>query len=325
MSKVDRIKCSVIIRCYNEEQHMGRLLSGIMQQTVKNAEIIIVDSGSTDATLAIASRYPVQILSVRPEKFSFGRSLNIGCQAASGEFIIIASAHIYPVYKDWLEQLLFSFVDPQVALVYGKQRGNQNTQYAEQRVFSQWFPEQSNRQQKQPFCNNANAAIRRALWEQQPYNEELTGLEDLDWANRVIALGYYLAYAAEAEVIHVHNETPRQTYNRYRREAITFKHIFPSEQFHFWDFVRLWAANVFNDYKHALYDKVHWREFFMIPRFRLMQFWGTYCGYSQHKPISQQLRRTFYYPYSRAQTPKPSEQQRTNLQIHYDEITGHHL
>ena len=83
MSKVDRIKCSVIIRCYNEEQHMGRLLSGIMQQTVKNAEIIIVDSGSTDATLSIASRYPVQILSIRPEEFSFGRSLNVGCPVAS--------------------------------------------------------------------------------------------------------------------------------------------------------------------------------------------------------------------------------------------------
>ncbi|WP_200895198.1 MULTISPECIES: glycosyltransferase [unclassified Methanosarcina] len=46
-------KISIIIRCYNEEEHIGRLLSGITPQTVKDVEIILVDSGSTDATLSI--------------------------------------------------------------------------------------------------------------------------------------------------------------------------------------------------------------------------------------------------------------------------------
>ncbi|NER02398.1 MAG: glycosyltransferase [Okeania sp. SIO3C4] len=41
-------KCSLVIRCYYEEQHIGRLLSGIIQQTLPNQEIIVVDSGSTD-------------------------------------------------------------------------------------------------------------------------------------------------------------------------------------------------------------------------------------------------------------------------------------
>ncbi|NEQ09520.1 MAG: glycosyltransferase, partial [Moorea sp. SIO4E2] len=62
---------SIIIRCYNEEQHIGRLLSGIMQQTIQDVEIIVVDSGSTDATPSIASRYPVKLLSIKPEEFSF--------------------------------------------------------------------------------------------------------------------------------------------------------------------------------------------------------------------------------------------------------------
>ena len=209
--------------------------------------------------------------------------------------------------------------------MYGKQRGNQNTQYAERRVFAQWFPDQSNFQQKHPFCNNANAAIRRTLWQQQPYNEELTGLEDLEWANRIIDIDYYLAYSAEAQVIHVHNETPVQTYNRYRREAIAFKHIFPFEHFHFCDFIRLWIANVFSDYKDALQSKGQKRGLLSIPRFRLMQFWGTYRGYFQHKPLSQQLRRTFYYPNSQQPIPSISNQKQTDLRIHYDEVNNHHL
>jgi glycosyltransferase involved in cell wall biosynthesis len=54
-------RTSVVIRSYNEEQHIGRLLIGLLQQTRRPDEIVLVDSGSTDATLAIASRFPVEI------------------------------------------------------------------------------------------------------------------------------------------------------------------------------------------------------------------------------------------------------------------------
>ena len=312
------VSASLIIRCYNEEQHIGRLLSGIVQQTVQDVEIILVDSGSTDATLSIASRYPVRILSISPEQFSFGRSLNMGCAAATGEFVVIASAHVYPVYQDWIEQLLTAFTDPQVALVYGKQRGDQTTQYAEHRVFAQWFPDETNLLQQHPFCNNANAAIRRGLWEEFPYDEGLTGLEDLHWANWAASRGYHLAYVAEAEVIHVHDETPAQTYNRYRREAMAFKRIFPQERFGIADCVRLWAANVWSDCKQARGDRVLGHEWWGIPRFRLMQFWGTYIGYRQHRAISEQVRRTFYYPnHQRRVTDEPGRDQET-LRVQYD-------
>ncbi len=290
------MKVSVVIRCYNEEQHIGRLLSGVMQQTVTDVEIIVVDSGSTDATVAIASRYPIHLVTIRPEEFSFGRSLNLGCQAATGEIIVIASAHVYPVYQDWLAQLIEPFADAKIALTYGKQRGNEVTKYTEHQIFAKWFPNESNRQQAHPFCNNANAAIRRSLWEQVPYDETLTGLEDLDWATRVTQLGYRIAYNAEAEIIHVHDETPKRIYNRYRREAIALKQIFPQEQFSRWDFIRLLLSNTLNDYYHAWHDRQFWQNLIEIPVFRLMQFWGTYQGFRQHGPISSQLKHTFYYP-----------------------------
>lgn len=287
---------SVVIRCFNEEQHIGRLLSGILQQTVKDVEIIVVDSGSTDATVSIASRYPTKILHIRPEDFSFGHSLNMGCQAASGEFIVIASAHVYPVYSDWLEKLLSPFSDPQVALVYGKQRGNETTRYSEQQVFTKWYPDESRQHQDHPFCNNANAAIRRSLWQQMPYDETLTGLEDLDWARCAMELGYKITYAGDAEIAHVHNETYGQIYNRYRREAIAMKRIFPHEKFVLWDFARLFSGNVFSDYRHAWYDRALLNNLRGIVTFRFMQFWGTYRGFSQRSPVTNQLRQTFYYP-----------------------------
>jgi GT2 family glycosyltransferase len=234
----------------------------------------------------------------------------VGCETASGEFIVAASAHVYPVYKDWLERLLTPFEDPEVALVYGRQRGNETTKYSEHQVFAKWFPEQSDFDQNYPFCNNANAAIRRSLWEEMPYDETLTGLEDLDWAKRAMDRGYKIAYAADATVIHVHDETPRQIYNRYRREAIALKQISPQERFSLWDFVRLFPANVISDWYHAWHDGELWRNFWEIIIFRLMQFGGTYRGFAQQGPVSSKLKRTFYYPNnlkrSKFTKPKPS-------------------
>jgi len=292
--------CSIIIRAYNEEKHIGRLLDGISRQTVQEPEIILVDSGSTDQTVAIAAGFPVKILHLPPEEFSFGRSLNLGIAEAQHESVVLASAHIYPVYPDWLERLLEPFAEARIGLCYGKQRGNAGgnpaSNFAEQQVFAHWFPDRSCPRQIHPFCNNANAAIRRSLWEGHPYDETLTGLEDLAWARWLIDQGLALAYVAEAEVIHVHNETPRGVYNRYRREAMAFKRLFAEQHFSLVDFARLVVRNIASDVWHAAHQKALGKSLVEIVWFRWMQFWGTYQGYRHPGPVTQQLRRTFYYP-----------------------------
>ena len=294
MTKVPEV--SIVIRCYNEEHRIGRLLSGIMQQTIKDVEIIVVDSGSTDTTLSVVSRYPARILSTKSEDFSFGHSLNMGCEKTSGQFIVIASAHVYPIHRDWLERLLAPFRNDKVALVYGRQRGNDVTKYSEHQVFTKWFPDKSNWDQGHPFCNNANAAIRRSVWERFRYDESLTGLEDIAWAKEIRGAGYKVAYEAGAEIVHVHDESPKRLHNRYQREAIAFRRIFPHERFQLWDFIRLFTGNVISDCYHAWYDGVLWRNVASIFTFRLMQFSGTYRGFRQHDPITSSLKQKFYYP-----------------------------
>lgn len=288
--------CSIVIRAYNEEKHLGRLLDGIGQQSLRDAQIILVDSGSTDGTIEIAGRYPVQVMHIQPGEFTFGRSLNMGIAQAQSEHIVIASAHVYPVYPDWLERLLAPFSDPQIALSYGKQRGNPASKFSEAQIFARWYPDHSNLRQDHPFCNNANAAIRRSLWQQHPYDEGLSGLEDLAWAHWAVGQGHRLAYVAEAEIIHVHEETPRGVFNRYRREAMAFKRIFPHEHFRRRDLLRLVITNIANDIWHAARQRVLWPSLGSILWFRWMQFWGTYQGYRQSGPLTWQLRQTFYYP-----------------------------
>src|SRR6185503_18070053 len=175
------MNCSIVIRAYNEEKHIGRLLEGIRQQTLKDVEILLVDSGSTDRTIPMAESFGARVVHIPSAEFTFGRSLNLGVQAATRKWVVIASAHVYPVYPDWLESLLRPFEDKNVALTYGKQRGPDSAKFSEQQIYQHWYPDISQWHHATAFCNNANAAIRKNLWQQNPYDETLTGLEDLAW------------------------------------------------------------------------------------------------------------------------------------------------
>ncbi len=287
---------SIIIRCYNEREHIGNLLYGIFQQNLDDFEVILVDSGSTDGTLEVANQYPIEeVVYIDPKEFSFGRALNRGCEAASGEYCVFASAHTYPRRRDWLTNLIEKF-DDDVAIVYGRQRGNEITKYPEKRIFRRWFSNESKIKQKGPFVNNANAAVRRDLWEEFPYDEQLTGLEGIDWAKRLQEAGYEVTYAADATIIHVHDEPYKKVFNRYNREAIALNRIFPSRDFTFLDFIKMFGYNTVLDYVAALKDGELSESVLEIPAFRLMQFWGTYQGFSQDVQNSKELFERLYYP-----------------------------
>ncbi len=308
---------SIVIRARNEEEHIGRLLYGINQQTIADPEVILVDSGSTDGTLAVASQFPVKIVHIHPKEFTFGRSLNRGIASASGDIVVIISAHCYPVYPDWLENLTDPLKDENYALSYGKQRGGESNHYSEHVIFNKYFPENSVLKQAHPYSHNANAAIRRKLWEKHPYNENLTGLEDLAWSSWAMDSGYSIAYIAEAEVVHLHNETYKQVYKRYMREAIALKQILPSSTFTIWNFLKSWNISMARDMMYARRSRLLRKNIASIIAFRFMQALGNLKGYHYSGKIDAELHRRFYYPPNILEVKLP--EQRPVKPIYYDE------
>ena len=289
-------RVSIVVRCYNEADHIGMLLGKLKRQTFSDYEVVVVDSGSTDGTLEIVTSADVMLEHIGKEEFSFGRSLNIGCHASRGEILVFISAHCYPEHDDWLENLVAGFADDNVAIVYGRQRAGQGSHFSEGQIFRQWFPDESQPRQEGPFSNNANCAIRRDLWAEYPYDESLTGLEDIAWAQRVIRDGWWVSYRADAGVIHIHDESDTQIRNRYRREAITFQTVFPEEHFNVWDFLRLLVRNVMADWRAVATGGGFRVNLWPIVRFRLAQFAGTYQGFHSRRPVTSELKRRLYYP-----------------------------
>ncbi len=313
---------SVIIRTYNEAAHIGRLFDGIEQQTITPDQVIVVDSGSSDGTAEIARARGAEIHAIAPAEFTFGRSLNRGCAAATGDIVVIASAHVRPVLNTWLERLVEPLGDELVALAYGRQVGDRTTKFSEHQVLAKWFPERSEPRQSHPFCNNANAAIRRSLWLRRTYDESLTGLEDLDWAHWAMQEGWAISYVAAASVVHLHDESTQQTANRYRREAIAHQRIFHDQRMSLPRALTLAGGNIAMDYWHAAREGVLASNLAGIPLFRAAQFWGAYQGFKQRGPVSRALQHHFYYPRKRAAVPFRADTDADGRRIDYRSSPG---
>ncbi len=287
---------SIVIRTLNEAEHLGTLFDSIDQQVQQPDEIVLVDSGSTDQTVAIAEARGASIVHIPPGEFTFGRALNWGCEAAKGEVLVFVSAHVYALHETWLSQLLEPFANSQVGLSYGGQTGDHRSNFAEIQLLKRWFPDDGGTlDQQNPFCNNANCAVRRSLWEEEPYDETLTGLEDMAFARRIRAAGHQIAYVPNAKIAHVHEEAARQTFNRYRREAIAYQNIFGSEQMGVSSAAGLAAASITSDMRAA----VRQRKIGAIPSvvsFRLAQFAGAWAGHRDDPSESRQIVRRMYYP-----------------------------
>lgn len=289
---------SVIIRTFNEEEYLSELLEVIGQQKLEGlqVEVIVVDSGSTDSTLSIAEKHGCNIVHILKEEFTFGRSLNIGCEAARGEFLVFVSGHCIPTSNYWLRELIGPLQDGKAVYSYGRQIGNGVSKFSEHQLFRKYYPDTSKIPQEGFFCNNANAALKSDVWKKYKFNEEITGLEDMELAKRITESGQSLAYVAPAAVYHIHQESWSKVKTRYEREAIALQHILPEVHVRFPDFLRYVFSAVLLDLGSALQEKKLLKVFPEILAFRLMQFWGVYRGNHEHRRLSRQMKERYFYP-----------------------------
>lgn len=85
-------KVSIIVPCYNSETYLERCMNSLLNQTLKDIEIILIDDGSTDGTLNLLKKYEkeypniVSVVALAKNK-GLGNARNVGISKASGEYI----------------------------------------------------------------------------------------------------------------------------------------------------------------------------------------------------------------------------------------------
>ncbi len=219
-------KVSIVIRTKNEEIHLPQTLEAVFNQVEKDIAVVVVDSGSTDATLDIIRRYPVNLLEIPASEFTYGRALNLGIAHSDSPFVVSLSAHATPVDQLWLSSLLAPLRDRRVAGSYGRHLPRPNASGIERLGMSLTgiMDGEPRLQRRRISFSNANGALRREVWQHLPFDESLPGAEDIAWVHQVQRAGYLVAYEPDAAVYHSHGESLWRLLRRSLRDGSV---IFP--------------------------------------------------------------------------------------------------
>jgi rhamnosyltransferase len=217
------MKASIIVLSKNAGESWERLLQRLFSQKFNGEyEVIVIDSGSSDATVEIARRYPTRLVTIPPEQFHHGRTRNLGAGLARGEILVYITQDALPLQEDWLQKLTDNFSDPAVAMVCGRQMPWQHTKPPERFFYLYNFPDfkvritahDTDYYHDNLFISDVNSALRKDVWQKFRFSEKVIVAEDKELAARLLAAGWTLIYEPGAPVYHAHELTLREAFDR---------------------------------------------------------------------------------------------------------------
>ena len=101
-------KVSIVVPVYNVEDYIERCLDSLLNQTLEDIEIIVVNDGSTDGSkqriIPYIEKYPNKIKYLEKENGGLSSARNFGIPEASGEYIAFLDSDDY-VEKDMYEKM----------------------------------------------------------------------------------------------------------------------------------------------------------------------------------------------------------------------------
>ena len=100
------MKISVIIPVYNSSTYLRKCLDSVVNQTLKDIEIIVINDGSTDDSKNIIEEYLCKyknIIFIDQENKGIGKTRNIGIKKATGEYITFVDSDDY-IKENMLEE-----------------------------------------------------------------------------------------------------------------------------------------------------------------------------------------------------------------------------
>jgi rhamnosyltransferase len=232
---LNMVKASILILTKNEGQNIDACLRAVYsQESTDPFEVLIVDSGSTDATIDLAKQFPVKIEQISAKTFHHARTRNFVASLAQGEILVFLVADAIPASKVWLQTLIANFDDQGVGAVYGRQLPRPGSSLEREDTLDTLYGEQ--RIVKDPGHRNGlgyrfyhfsdvNAAIRRSVWEEVPFPEDLRVFEDLGIAKGILDHGWKIVYEPESPVFHSHEHTTVGLFKRYFDIGYTLRHL----------------------------------------------------------------------------------------------------
>lgn len=110
---------SIIIPTYNEEEAIPQCIESLKNQTYENTEIIVIDDGSTDETVAIIEKFP-KVIILKQNHQGPGPARNLGAKQAEGEILLFVDADM-TFDKKFIEKLTEPIREEKVTGTFSKE------------------------------------------------------------------------------------------------------------------------------------------------------------------------------------------------------------
>jgi glycosyltransferase involved in cell wall biosynthesis len=238
---------SIIIPTKNAGKDFDITLERIRNQKgLKEINLIIVDSGSTDGTIQLSKNYGAEIYTIKPEEFNHGLTRNLGASHAAGDYILFIVQDAIPIGDYWLYNMAEVLENnDKLAAVTCRQIPRSDADLFA--CFSLWNHYKALEFNKDkiawagPNFNNLSplekrklagledvcALIKKDVFERFKYSEILYA-EDLELGVKLIQNGFGIAFLYSTGIIHSHNRNPsyllKRTYvdNKFLPEILSY-------------------------------------------------------------------------------------------------------
>ena len=204
------IRVSVVMPCYNAERYLVESIQSILDQTLQDFELIVVDDGSTDSTRAVVETFDDSRLRyIYRDNGGPGAARNTGISAARGEYIAPLDADDLALSHRLASQLDALESDPSLSVVgsgyeWIDEEGNH---IPWERHSWQRFPDLDGLRGWLFDCPVVPSAtmLRRSAWEQVGgFDETLIGPEDWNFWLRLILQGHRIGWHREVVCLYRH-------------------------------------------------------------------------------------------------------------------------
>ena len=216
---------SIIIPTYNAQNYLPTLLEKIKNQSLKEYELIIIDSSSKDETIEIAKEFTDNVIVIPQNEFDHGGTRAKAAQIAKGEIVVFLTQDALPYDENAIEKIIKIFEDEKVGAAYGRQLSYEDTNLFGKHLREFNYQDNSYIRDKNDiskygiktaFLSDSFACYRKSALESIGWFKSDLILGEDTYAGAKLILGdYKLAYVAEAKVYHSHSYTVWQEFKRY--------------------------------------------------------------------------------------------------------------
>ncbi len=217
------MKVSVVIVTRNRKDDLIRTISGFLNQTYPNKEIVVIDNGSTDGTKeSIPHIFPMVYYEWLPENFDI-RSIILGVYKSSGDIIWRCDSDSFPESSDVFEKVVDIFQKyPDIDIIAAEdvevRRGYEVWHWYKKYVDKVNVPSKG-----YPSCgfSGGGVAIRRKVFDTiGGFNG--FGYEEFDFAARAIIAGFNIRYFPNIRFLHFASNLERFQKERWLLSSMQF-------------------------------------------------------------------------------------------------------